>query len=103
MPQLSGLDLIKKLTDHVVELNRGHKNIRVKPPIFILTSAYLTPSLRKQIFEFGVSYIYQKPLMLSELTDLFSSSTTLKNLINDDPRKISTNANSFGWFRLDQT
>jgi CheY-like chemotaxis protein len=42
MPKMNGLEAIKKIRFFVNHLNAGESGLRVKPPLFILQTAYMT-------------------------------------------------------------
>lgn len=43
MPLLNGIDFHKQLMDHIDQTNLQQDSIKVVPPIFVLTSAFLSP------------------------------------------------------------
>ena len=75
MPVKNGLQAVQELQAYYEELNLSLARVKVKKPLFVMLTAFKTPSFLKYIQSKGIEDCYEKPLELEHLVKIFEKAS----------------------------
>ena len=67
MPGLTGLQVIERVRNYCIQLNKKKNGVSVIEPEFVIITAYVTPVFKTYMKNLDVTNIYEKPLQIEEL------------------------------------
>jgi CheY-like chemotaxis protein len=72
MPKLNGFDFAVQLLSFITHLNREQQKVKVKKPLVVFSSAYLSERLRDDLKRKGFVNVIDKPIHKKQLEHITS-------------------------------
>ena len=70
MPILNGVSMIKELKAYIRKQNRTSESLKVCNPRFMVSSAYLSDSIKALLKKDGIKDCYEKPLSADQINNV---------------------------------
>lgn len=70
MPGFTGLEVISRVKQLILELNNSDKYLLIEEPVFVIVTAFVNPQLSNHLKKYKITKVFEKPISQAQLQEI---------------------------------